>query len=279
MVVITFLLNKMFAKAERAIVGRMTIPQPIGQEYIDVRMIKLINDKTPAAAVVADTTGKIIWVNDWASHILHWRKDEMLGRGFDILLPENVRPAYNKALEEYKRTGYLDLFGKPLRFECLSKGERPLPCEMLIVEAQDDNRVLFIVKIRDITKQLEETKSMQQKIELYEKIEKLNASGGFIWDFINDNVFMTPGMLELFDLDESDNNCSSSITTGKLDNKDINHVADVISNAVNNKRGGYEMEFTLKNGRHLYCTAEIHRNKNENPTFIYGGVKEINKPL
>lgn len=252
-------------------------PQPVGQEYLDMRMMKLINDKIPAASVVSDVYGKIIWVNEWALHILHWRKDELIGKKLEMIIPEKERPMHNNAMEEYRQTGHGKIFGKPMRLQCLTKGDITIPVEITIVEAQDDNRVLIIAKIRDMTQQLEEITKMQRQINLYKKVEEDGCIGFFQWDFADDKVYMSDNMINIFDLNAKDNSCPSEVLTSCVVSNDRKRVGDTILQAINTKSPGYEMEYNLRNGKLIKTVSTIEYNEAGEVTVINGALRVLKK--
>jgi PAS domain S-box-containing protein len=253
----------------------MQPPKPVGQEYIDLSMIKLFDDNIAAAGVVSDSNGKILWVNGWATHVLRWRKDEMIGKSMDMLLQDKSRTIYNQMTGDYKNKGYSENLGKPIRMQCLSKGQIALPVEITIVAAQDNNRILFIAKIRDITQQLEEFTVLQRQLDLYKKVEEDACIGLGRWDWVEDKVYMTDNMLSLFDLDIHSNNCSNVVLTNCIVSTDRKRINETIISAINKKAKGYEAEYTLRNGRYIREASTLEYNENEEITFVNRALREL----
>lgn len=252
-------------------------PAPVGEEYFDVSMVMLIDDNIAAAGVVTDSTGKVIWVNGWATHVLRWRKEEMKGKSINVLLQEKSRTIFNQAMADYKNKGYSEQLGKPIRMQCLSKGEIVLPVEITIVAAQHQNKLLFIAKIRDITQQLEEFTVLHRELELYKKVEEDACMGFFRWDFADDKVYMSNNMLDLFDLNKGDNNCSSDVLTDCVISTDRKRVGDTILNAIKSKAEGYEMEFGLRNGKLIKLVTKIEYNESNEVVIINGALRSLKR--
>lgn len=261
--------------AKKWLSNRMAIPQPIGEEYINIKMIKLFDDNIAAAGVVSDSSGKIIWVNGWATHVLRWRKDEMMGKSMNMLLQDKSRNLFNQTIDEYKQKGYSEQLSKPIRMQCVSKGDIILPVEITIVAAQDDNRILFIAKIRDLTQQLEEFTVLQNELNLYKKVEEDACMGLSRWDLAEDKVYMTPNMLDMFDMNKRDNNCSNDVLMDCIVSTDRKRVGDRIVKSVKAKDKRYELEYTLRNGRYLREIAIIEYDENGEGIFINRALREL----
>lgn len=250
------------------------LPAPSqGSEYVEISLWKLALDHIPSAIVIADDSGKIVYANKAITALLGWRVNEITGSHLLKIMPEEMKDLVDVALRRGIQNKTESL-GKPVEMWCMSKWKEKLPFEFLIDKMDHDDHLFFIIKIKDIRRQVAEKEHLQKLVEFFTKSEALIGMGSFRWDFINDKVLMSPGMLQLFDLDEDDNNCPAQITTNRLDPKDREKVANTILEAVNSKRG-YEMEFHLKNGKLIRTVAELEFNADNKVTVINGAMREL----
>lgn len=283
-IVVTFLLNKMFAKAEKTILTKIQPQKPASEVYFDTEMAISIANYMLAACIVADVNGNIVYINEMTTKILHWRKEEMMGQNLDMIIPEASRPMHNAAMEEYRRTGHGKVFGKPMQLQCLTKGNVKLPVEITIDEMLVHGKVYVIGKIRDMTRQLEqieeirreankENEWLRKEVEYYREIERETCGGMMKWLYPKDRVLMSRGMQTLFDLHQPE--CLTAATTGRLIQEDREKIANTILNAVKEGKPGYELSCRLLNGRHVLISASIKRNRDGLPLVIYGIMHQI----
>jgi PAS domain S-box-containing protein len=224
---------------------------PLGQEYFDLNNAMDALESVAAAILIADISGKIIYVNAYARKLLHWEKHEMVGNYMNMIIAKEQKEEYEDMMRKYREVGDTHHFGTPLHFNCLSKGGAQFPAEVTIEIKVKQDHTRFITKIRDLTKQFEQTQALRQLIEFYESAEEYACVGFFRWDFTEDKVFMPGNMLNLFDLNKSDNNCRSEVLTNCIVSTDRKPVADAILNAVTSRSKTYDIEYYLRNGRHI----------------------------
>lgn len=266
-----------FQRLEKLIKSRIHPPQPQGQEYFDIKnSLKALNS-VAAAIIISDIKGKIIYVNKYASKLLHWQKFEMIGNYMSMSIAKENKEEYEEIMRSYREVGEAKAFGIPLHFSCQQKGGTQFPAEVTIEIEVEDDKTLFICKIRDLTKQFEQTQAMRQRITFYEEAEEYACVGFFRWDFAEDKIWMTPNMLNLFDLNKSDNNCHSDVLTNCIVSTDRKVVSEAILNAVNSSNKTYEIEYYLRNGRLIRTASVIEYNEKNEVITIHGACRVLNK--
>lgn len=264
-----------FQRLEKLIKSRLHPVQPLGQEYFDIKnSIKALNS-VAAAIIISDINGKITYVNKYAFKLLHWQKFEMIGSYMSMAIAKDSREEYEDTMRRYRESGDTNSFGTPLHFCCQCKGGGQFPAEVTIEIEVEDDKTMFICKIRDLTKQFEQTQTLRQRLAFYEDAEDFACVGFFRWDFAEDKVYMSDNMLNLFDINKSDNNCPSNVLTNCLVSTDRKQVADVILNAVTNRNRAYEAEYYLRNGRHIRTAAVIRYNEKSEVITIHGVCLEL----
>jgi PAS domain S-box-containing protein len=108
-------------------------------------------EAAPDAMVIADVRGRIVLVNAQTEKLFGYRRDELLDRGLDVLVPKRLR----SELSEH-RTGYLydpavSAPGSGAELYASRKDGVEFPIEISTSPLQLDTEVLVSSAIRDIT--------------------------------------------------------------------------------------------------------------------------------
>jgi PAS domain S-box-containing protein len=274
--IIVAIVGALFRRMEKLIKNRLHPPAPLGHEYFKLENALTALNSVAAAIIISDLNGKIIYVNEYSAKLLHWQEFQMVGNYMSMIIAKVNKEEYEDMMRKYREVGDIKHFGTPLHFTCESKGGAQFPAEVTIEVKVKNTETMFITKIRDLTKQFEQTQALRQRIAFYEEAEEHACCGFFTWDYAENRVYMSDNMLNLFDLNKSDNNCLSDVLTNCLVSTDRKNVAEVIVNAVTNRKRGYEIEFYLRNGKHIRCATVIEYNEKNEVLTIHGACRELN---
>ena len=129
-------------------------------------------ESAPDAMVIADSVGKIQMVNAQTEWIFGYKRDEIIGKEVEILIPERF---HNKHTEY--RHGYVEhpkVRGMGVGMELFGKrkdgSEFPVEISLSPMKLVGEAGILVISAVRDITKQKEDE---EQIIKLNENLEQL----------------------------------------------------------------------------------------------------------
>ena len=132
--------------------------------------------------VAADSSGKIVMVNQAVQDIWGHRAEELIGESLQMLIPEKYRQAHSAGWERYQQTGVSRVLGKRLELEGVRKDGSIFPLEIQITETNIGERVLFTAAVRDIT----ESKNAEEQLSHAQKMETVGRlAGGVAYDFNN----------------------------------------------------------------------------------------------
>ncbi len=114
------------------------------------------------AIVTADAEGRIIDFNASAENVFGWRRDDIVGQSMEeTFIPHRMRDAHHNGMKRYLKTGQPRVVDAGrVELAALRKSGEEFPVELNITTAQNEDGVVFIAYIRDIS----ERKINEQKL-------------------------------------------------------------------------------------------------------------------
>jgi PAS domain S-box-containing protein len=147
-------------------------PFVLGFGFIVFRIVGAMNDElvkretrfrellesAPDAIVIVGADGTIVMVNEQATHIFGYAREELIGQPVELLMPEDLRPAHEGHRAEYDRRPDRRPMGVGLELTGRRKDGTVFPVEISLSPIRSEEGVLVTSVIRDVTerKQLEE---------------------------------------------------------------------------------------------------------------------------
>lgn len=287
LLVMLFMGGLAFQRLRRYIDKRIHPEKPESQVYFDAEMALETAKAIPAAGIVADAFGTIVYVNKQLTELLHWREDEMIGKNLDMIVPAKSRQMHNTALKRWRETGEKGkVFDHPMQLQCLTKGDIEIPVEITIKEMIVHEKPFVVGKIRDMRHQLEqienikrdcsrENEILRKEVDMYREIERESGGGMMKWLYSKDRVVMSLGMQALFGMNQPE--CYTADTTNRLIPDDRIPVGQTVIGAIEAGAKNYHITFHLINGKTICLSAGIKRNKDGLPLIVYGVMHEIKK--
>jgi PAS domain S-box-containing protein len=111
-------------------------------------------ESAPDAIVVVDREGRIVLVNSLTEEMFGYTRDEMLGQPIEILVPERYKKMHVQHRTKYSDTPKTRPMGIGRALTGLKKDGSEFPIEISLSPLQDEQGILVISIIRDITDRL-----------------------------------------------------------------------------------------------------------------------------
>ena len=92
----------------------------------DAGMLRGVLESLPDALILADTGGVIRWWNAGAERLFGYTREEAVGQGLNLLVPERFRPAHDAGFTRAIATGQLRTGTRVLRTRAQPKDGRRL---------------------------------------------------------------------------------------------------------------------------------------------------------
>ncbi len=107
--------------------------------------------------------GAIVDLNSAVGDLLDYQRKEIIGRSVsEVMIPEELRAAYDAGIEQYVRTGQAKIVGERIRLVAVDRLGVRIPVEVLVQPVEVDGQTSsFVGFIRDIRTQVEAEKALQ----------------------------------------------------------------------------------------------------------------------
>jgi PAS domain S-box-containing protein len=122
--------------------------------------------------VIADTDGRIVLVNTEAERLFGHRREELVGRLVEMLIPERFRGSHPMHRHEYTQRPHTRLMGEGLELRGLQKAGGEFPVEIMLSPLQSAEGTLITAVIRNIT---ERKRSEEQLLRTVEELKRSNT--------------------------------------------------------------------------------------------------------
>jgi PAS domain S-box-containing protein len=122
-------------------------------------VFKALLDAAPDATVIVDSQGSMLFVNSQTGKLFGYKKDELLGKAVEILIPSSLHRNHVKHREKYAKDPHTRSMGVGLELEAVKKDGTKFQVEISLSPLQTEEGILISASIRDIT----ERKKAEQK--------------------------------------------------------------------------------------------------------------------
>lgn len=106
------------------------------------------------AVVVMDAGGTIGAINRAAEHMFGYASELAVGRRMaDILVPPDLRPAFEEGLAQFLETGHGKILGERFESTALNVSGKTFPVEITVTAADGLPAMMFAAQVRDLTEE------------------------------------------------------------------------------------------------------------------------------
>jgi len=144
-------------------------------------LAKALLESAPDAMVVADRYGTIVVVNKQAEQLFGYRRDELVGKSLQMLVPARFREQHSHHMERFVASPSVRPIGTGLELFALHKDAVEIPVDISMSPWQTEAGVLVIAAIRDITERKRVHAERERLIaELKDALAKVKLLSGLL---------------------------------------------------------------------------------------------------
>ncbi|MEB8386554.1 PAS domain S-box protein [Rhodobacteraceae bacterium KMM 6894] len=157
--------------------------------------LQAILNAVPEAIITIDTDGIITRFSPPSTGLMGYTQAEVLGQNVSILMPAPYRHKHDSYISAFLETGNAKIIGTGRELEARHKSGKLVPIHLSVSEVMIDDKRQFIGVIRDLTKEKESRKQLEQA----QKMEAIGQlTGGIAHDF-NNLLTVIIGNIELLE--------------------------------------------------------------------------------
>jgi PAS domain S-box-containing protein len=140
--------------------GELLVAQETALE--SVNLLHSVLNTVEEGIVTADSSGKIILVNEQIQMIFGYKEDELIGQNIQTLMPEKYREQHRMGMKRYLKTRESRAVGEKLVLEGLKKNGKVFPIELQITETQINEQIFFTAAMRDISAEIKNESELKK---------------------------------------------------------------------------------------------------------------------
>jgi PAS domain S-box-containing protein len=159
-------------------------------------------ESAPDAMVIikAESSGEIVLVNAQAERLFGYTREELLGKGMEVLLPERFRDRHEQHRSGYAAEPHARPMGAGLELFARRKDGSEFPVEVSLGPLQSAEGLLLSSAIRDITDRKRVEDELRHSRERLAEAERVARTGSLEWDLTNDHTTWSDGLLAIYGL-------------------------------------------------------------------------------
>ena len=137
-------------KAGRAVAGTITKSGPMSEPAADNHYRRLL-DAAPDGIVGVDASGQIVLVNSQAERMFGYRREELLGKCVEMLIPERLRGGHPAHRERYCAHSTIRPMGSGLDLRAVRADGTEFAVDINLSPFEGESGAEVVCVIRDVT--------------------------------------------------------------------------------------------------------------------------------
>ena len=208
---------------------------------------RVLVDSAPDATVIVDGQGLIQMVNRQTELILGYRREELIGKPVEILIPAELRQRHQGYRQKYHEEYRTREMGMGMELFAIKKDGTKLPVEISLAPFHSDEGVEVIASIRDITERKKAAELIQKEKELSESI--INSLPGIFYLFDDTGHYLRWNKNHESVTGYTAADMATMHPLKFFEDEEGKKIAQEIKNVFTNGHATVEAEFRIKDGR------------------------------
>ena len=237
-------------------------------------------ESAPDAMVIikADSSGEIVLVNAQAERLFGYTREELLGKGMEVLMPERFRDRHEQHRPNYAADPHARPMGAGLELFARRKDGSEFPVEVSLGPLKSAQGLLLSSAIRDITDRKRVEDELHHSREQLAEAERVARIGSLEWDLTNDHTTWSDGLFAMHGLTPDQFDPSSAGADQRVYPEDRARVRNTLERAIA-ERSVFTLEYRGMRAdgrvRTLRCHGEVVVDPTGEPGRVVAIVQDI----
>ncbi|MCB0213165.1 MAG: GAF domain-containing protein, partial [Anaerolineae bacterium] len=131
----------------------------------DKNQLQFLLQSMPVAIAITDRDGCITFANEKLEGLFGYRKNELLGKRIEVLIPKPLREHHVQQRRNYVAKPHVRMMGSGMNLVGLSKDGREIPIEIGLSYLELDGDIKIITSITDITIEKRTKQSLERHVQ------------------------------------------------------------------------------------------------------------------
>ena len=220
-------------------------------------------------------TLRFVSVNDAALAKYGYTRAEFMRMSIlNIHLPED----HERALQDVNNNGDA-LFHNKGTWQHLTKGGKRLYVNLTLNTIILNDRINYMVLVRDITESVENETRLKEMVDRYELAAKATKDVLYDFDILDNNLTYNDNLYKLINTPVSPKSSTLEWWRNLIHPDDIASVVSTQKAAIAHKKSTWECEYRISNGdgtyKYVYDQAYMMFNDEQRPVRMIGAIKDI----
>jgi len=123
----------------------------IRQQQLNEEKFRALLDAAPDATVIVDESGLIKMVNHQTENLFGYRRNELIGKPVEILMPASLKGAHEMHRNSYMKAARVRSMGEGLELNAVKKNGLSFPVEISLSPIRTQEGMMVSASVRDIT--------------------------------------------------------------------------------------------------------------------------------
>ena len=152
----------------------------------------------PDAMILMNQEGKIELVNAQVEKLFGYQREELLGRGVEIFIPERFQPQHAERRAAYFVHPRIRLMGEGQELFGRRKDGTEFPLDISLSPLETEDGMVVLGAVRDITQRKLAEEALRRNEAYLAEAQRLSHTGSFGWHISSGNIYWSEETFRIF---------------------------------------------------------------------------------